>query len=83
MYEPKKKNVSQIRYSIQEDVLEPNDDITHFQYSKKNSHERGPAVIGVELKFKKDFDGLIKRLEKLNFKYEYLNENQELFQHLI
>lgn len=65
------------------DVLGPNDDITHFQYSKKNSRERGPAVIGVELKYKADFSGLLERLKKLNFKYEYLNENPELFHHLI
>ena len=54
-----------------------------FQYSKKNSRERGPAVIGVELKYKADFNGLLERLKKLNFKYEYLNENPELFHHLI
>ena len=65
------------------DVLGPNDDITHFQYSKKNSRERGPAVIGVELKYKSDFSGLLERLKKLKFKYEYLNENPELFHHLI
>ncbi len=65
------------------DVLGPHDDITHFQYSKKNSRERGPAVIGIELKYKKDFAGLIERLNKRNFKYEYLNENPELFHHLI
>jgi len=65
------------------DVLGPNDDITHFQYSKKNSRERGPAVIGIELKYKKDFAGLMQRLEKVNFKYEYLNENPDLFHHLI
>jgi threonine dehydratase len=65
------------------DVLGPNDDISHFQYSKKNSRERGPAVIGVELKYKSDFSGLLERLKKLNFKYEYLNENPELFHHLI
>jgi threonine dehydratase len=65
------------------DVLGPNDDITHFQYSKKNSRERGPAVIGIELKYTKDFAGLIQRLDKVNFKYEYLNENPDLFHHLI
>ena len=65
------------------DVLGPNDDITHFQYSKKNSRERGPAVIGIELKYKKDFAGLMQRLDKVNFKYEYLNDNADLFHHLI
>ena len=65
------------------DVLGPNDDITHFQYSKKNSRERGPAVIGIELKYKKDLAGLMQRLQKVNFKHEYLNENPDLFHHLI
>ena len=65
------------------DVLGPNDDITHFQYSKKNSRERGPAVIGIELKYKKDFAGLMQRLDKVNFKYEYLNDNADLFHQLI
>jgi threonine dehydratase len=65
------------------DVLGPDDDITYFQYSKKNHRERGPAVIGVELTRKEDYEGLIQRLEKLKFKYEYLNENPELFHHLI
>lgn len=65
------------------DVLGPNDDITHFQYSKKNSRERGPAVIGIELKNQADFPGLLDRLKNLNFRYEYLNDNPELFHHLI
>ena len=65
------------------DVLGPNDDITHFQYSKKNSRERGPAVIGIELKYQKDFAGLMQRLDNVNFKYEYLNNNADLFHHLI
>lgn len=65
------------------DVLGPNDDITHFQYSKKNSRERGPAVIGIELKYAKDFAGLMQRLNKVNFKYEYINDNAELFHYLI
>ena len=65
------------------DVLGPDDDITHFQYSKKNSRERGPAVIGIELKRQEDFAGLQKRLDQLGFKYEYLNSNPVLFHHLI
>jgi threonine dehydratase len=32
------------------DVLGPDDDITYFEYSKKNSREKGPAVIDIELK---------------------------------
>ena len=64
-------------------VLGPNDDVTHFEYSKKTNRERGPAVIGIELQKKEDFNGLVKRMEENGFVYEYLNEKPDLFQFLI
>lgn len=64
-------------------VLGPTDDITHFQYSKKTNREKGPAVIGVEVQKKEDFNGLIQRMEENGFIYEYLNEKQDLFQFLV
>ena len=30
-------------------VLGPNDDITTFEYTKKNNKESGPALVGIEL----------------------------------
>jgi threonine dehydratase len=64
-------------------VLGPTDDITHFEYSKKNNREKGPAVIGIEVQNKEDFNGLVQRMEENGFVYEYLNERQDLFQFLI
>ncbi|MDO8952128.1 MAG: threonine ammonia-lyase [Draconibacterium sp.] len=64
-------------------VLGPTDDVTHFEYSKKNNREKGPAVIGIEVQNKEDFYGLVKRMEENGFVYEYLNEQQDLFQVLI
>ena len=64
-------------------VLGPNDDVTHFEYSKKTNREKGPAVIGIELQKKEDFDGLIQRMKENGFVYEYLNEKPDLFQFLI
>ena len=64
-------------------VLGPNDDITHFEYSKKTNREKGPAVIGIELQKKEDYFGLIQRMEENGFVYEYLNEKPDLFQFLI
>ncbi|MCG6190818.1 threonine ammonia-lyase [Maribellus maritimus] len=64
-------------------VLGPTDDVTHFEYSKKTNREKGPAVIGVEVQKKEDYLGLIQRMEKNGFIYEYLNEKQDLFQFLI
>lgn len=66
-----------------EKVLGPNDDITHFQYSKKNSRERGPAVVGIELQRSEDFATLIERMKEQNIVYEYLNDKPDLFQFLI
>jgi len=64
-------------------VLGPTDDVTHFEYSKKTNREKGPAVIGIEVLNKEDFNGLIQRMEENGFIYEYLNQKQDLFQFLI
>ncbi len=64
-------------------VLGKDDDITYFQFSKKNNRERGPAVVGIELANRLDYDHLIKQLEKHNFNYQYLNDNEALFTHLV
>lgn len=65
------------------EVLGPNDDITHFEYSKKSSRENGPAVVGIELKEKKDLEPLISRMKTLNFYGDYLNDKPNLFQFLV
>ncbi len=66
-----------------ENILGPNDDISYFQYSKKNNRELGPAVVGIELQKKEDFEPLFQRLKASNFLQEYLNEKPDLFQFLI
>ncbi len=64
-------------------VLGPTDDVTHFEYSKKTNREKGPAVVGIEVQKKEDYYGLIERMEKQGFIYEYLNDKMDLFQFLI
>ncbi|MDR0414786.1 MAG: threonine ammonia-lyase [Prevotellaceae bacterium] len=64
-------------------VLGPSDDITHFEYKKKHSRDKGPVVIGIELRQKEDFDGLIARMNEYGVVYEYLNEKPDLFQFLL
>ncbi len=63
-------------------ILGPNDDITHFEYSKKTSKENGPAVVGIQLKHEKDLKPLIKRMKKNNFYSDYINNNESLFNFL-
>lgn len=65
------------------DVLGPDDDISHFEYSKKNSRSRGPALIGIELQRKEDLQPLLDRLQAINFRYEYVNDQPDLFHYLI
>lgn len=64
-------------------VLGPDDDITHFEYTKKNNREQGPALVGVELKHKEDFNGLLKRMTEHNFNYKLINGLPDLFNLLI
>ncbi|MCE2712102.1 MAG: threonine ammonia-lyase IlvA [Cryomorphaceae bacterium] len=64
-------------------VLGENDDITFFQFSKKNNRESGPAVVGIELKTPEDFKAITTNLERLHFQFQYLNEDPDLFTQLI
>jgi threonine dehydratase len=65
------------------DVLGPNDDIAYFEYTKKHNRDKGPAVVGIELDSKEDFEPLVTRMKQKGFLGEYLNEKPELFQFLI
>ena len=65
------------------DILGPTDDITHFEYTKKNSREKGPALVGIELKNRDDFQALVKRMEDRNFNCEYINDRPEFYHFII
>ena len=65
------------------EVLGPKDDISRFEYVKKNAREAGPALIGVELTDPKDYKGLIHRMEKYGINYTVINEDPDLFQYFI
>lgn len=65
------------------DILGPDDDITHFEYSKKSSRENAPAVVGIELKSSDDLKPLIQRMKANNFFGDYLNDKPDLFQYLV
>jgi len=64
-------------------VVGINDDITFFEYAKKNNKENGTAIVGIELKFSKDFDDLIKKMKENGFFGEYLNDNPEILSFII
>jgi threonine dehydratase len=65
------------------DILGPDDDITHFEYTKKTNRENGAAVVGLELKSSNDLQPLISRMKRHNFYGDYLNDKPDLFQFLV
>ncbi|QRM89205.1 threonine ammonia-lyase [Lacinutrix sp. WUR7] len=65
------------------DILGPNDDITHFEYTKKANRENDVAVVGLELKSHSDLEPLITKMKLHNFYGDYLNDKPDLFQFLV
>ncbi|MBP2615919.1 threonine ammonia-lyase IlvA [Chryseobacterium jejuense] len=65
------------------EVLGPNDDITFFEYTQKNSKEKGIAVVGIALKQKEDFTPLMDNMKKQDFFVNYLNNDPSLMNLLI
>lgn len=61
------------------EVLGPQDDIVYFQYIKRNSRERGAAVVGIELKAKEQIDPLQRKIRDLGYFDRYLNESEILY----
>ncbi|MCB9805620.1 threonine ammonia-lyase IlvA [Candidatus Nomurabacteria bacterium] len=66
-----------------EKALGKNDDITLFEYIKKNARERGPALVGIELSKKEDLEKLMKRMTRLGFHFEKLESDSPMFRFLV
>ncbi len=64
-------------------ILGPDDDITRFEYMQKHNKETGPALVGVELKRRSDYNQLIANLRSHGFSYTELNKNDDLFGYLV
>ncbi len=64
-------------------VLGPTDDITRFEYMQKTNKENGPALVGIELQSKSDYDTLMKKLDENNISYTELNKDDTLFGYLV
>jgi len=66
-----------------DDVLGPEDDITRFEYTKKNIKEEGPALVGIELKHREDYEPLMERMNKKKIKYTALDKDPNLFNYFL
>lgn len=65
------------------EVLGPNDNITRFEFIKKTERERGPALVGIELRYSRDYNALLERLRSHRFDYKLINNDSTLFEYLI
>lgn len=63
-------------------VLGPNDDITLFEYVKRNNRETGEALVGVELGSAADFDGLMERMHASEVHVEALEPGSPAYRYL-
>ncbi len=66
-----------------DDVLGPDDDITLFEYVKRNNRETGPALVGIELGSAEDLPALLARMEHAPPRIEQIPPDSPLFRFLL
>lgn len=66
-----------------DEVLGPNDDINLFEYTKKHNKDNGPALVGIELKAREDYEPLIARMRKKGIVFSEINKDSVLFDLLV
>ncbi|MEW6155256.1 MAG: threonine ammonia-lyase IlvA [Actinomycetota bacterium] len=66
-----------------DNVLGPRDDITLFEYVKKNNRETGPALVGIELADSTDLASLLERMEASPLHIERLEADSPAFRFLV
>lgn len=64
-------------------VLGPKDDITRFEYIQKTNKESGPALVGIELQSRHDYDDLVEKMRQYNIDFTELNKDDTLFGYLV
>jgi threonine dehydratase len=66
-----------------DEVLGPDDDITLFEYVKRNNRETGPALVGLELADAADLPGLLARMDAAPSTIEHLSPDSPLTRFLV
>jgi threonine dehydratase len=62
-----------------DEVLGPDDDITLFEYVKRNNRETGPALVGIELQNPADLHPLLARMEHSPGRIQVVPPDSPLF----
>ena len=66
-----------------DDALGPQDDITLFEYVKKNNREFGPALVGIELSSRDDLTSLLERMAAIGLRYQRVEPGSVLHRFLV
>ena len=66
-----------------DEVLGPDDDITHFEYVKRSNRETGPALVGIELNDPYDFPHLVERLQASKVDAEVLDADSPFLRFIV
>lgn len=72
----------QLRHFLQ-DILGPEDDITLFEYLKRNNRETGAALVGIELGSAAAIDGLLKRMDASRINVQQLRPGTPEYDFLV
>jgi threonine dehydratase len=64
-------------------VLGPNDDITLFEYVKRNNRETGEALVGIELGSAAGLDGLLERMRATEIQIEAFEPGSPAYRYLL
>ena len=66
-----------------DEVLSDNEDITLFEYVKKNNRETGPALVGIEINGREDLEPLLDRMRHSRLRIEPVPPGSPLFTFLV
>lgn len=66
-----------------DEVLGPDDDITLFEYVKRNNRETGEALVGIQLGSSADLDGLLARIRATELHVECLKPGSPAYRYLL
>jgi threonine dehydratase len=64
-------------------VLGPHDDITLFEYVKRNNRETGEALVGIELGSAASLDGLLERMRATEMQIEPIEPGSPAYRYLL
>ncbi len=64
-------------------VLGDTDDITRFEYMQKTNKETGPALVGIELQKRSDYEQLLANMRQYNVDFTEINKDDTLFGYLV